>query len=237
MEKIRRKFDVEAELFPPKIPYRETIRKRVENIEGKHKKQTGGRGQFGVCYLHVEPLPHGGGFEFVNAIVGGAIPRQWIPSVEKGVVARMVKGVIAGYHLVDVRVTVFDGKYHDVDSSDAAFQMAGSKGFKAAVEKADAYLLEPIWNLEVVCPDEFMGDVMGDISSRRGRVMGMEARGHNQVIRAQAPMGELLRYANELDSITGGRGTFTVSFSHYDEVPREVQEKVVAAYKGDDEED
>ena len=237
MEKIRRKFDVEAELFPPKIPYRETIRKKVENIEGKHKKQTGGRGQFGVCYLNVEPLPHGGGFEFVNAIVGGAIPRNWIPSVEKGVVARMVKGVIAGYNLVDVRVTVFDGKYHDVDSSDAAFQMAGSKGFKAAVEKADAYLLEPIWNLEVVCPDEFMGDVMGDISSRRGRVMGMEARGRNQVIKAQAPMGELLRYANELDSITGGRGTFTVSFSHYDEVPREVQEKVVAAYKGDDEED
>ncbi|MCK9459208.1 MAG: elongation factor G [Proteobacteria bacterium] len=237
MEKIRRKFEVEAELFPPKIPYRETIRKKVEGVEGKHKKQTGGRGQFGVCYLNVEPLPHGGGFEFVNAIVGGAIPRNWIPSVEKGVVARMVKGVIAGYNLVDVRVTVYDGKYHDVDSSDAAFQMAGSKGFKAAVEKADAYLLEPIWNLEVVCPDEFMGDVMGDISSRRGRVMGMEARGRYQVIKAQAPMGELLRYANELDSITGGRGTFTVSFSHYDEVPRDVQEKVVAAYKGDDEED
>jgi elongation factor G len=237
IEKLRRKFDVEVELNPPKIPYRETIRKKVENIEGKHKKQTGGRGQFGVCYIHVEPLPRGGGFEFVNAIVGGAIPRQWIPSVEKGIVARMVKGVIAGYNLVDVKVTVFDGKYHDVDSSDAAFQMAGSKGFKAAVEKADAYLLEPIWNLEVVTPDEFMGDVMGDISSRRGRVMGMEARGRNQVIRAQAPMGELLRYANELDSITGGRGTFTVSFSHYDEVPRDVQEKVVAAYKGDEEED
>ena len=237
IEKLRRKFGVEVELFPPKIPYRETIRKKVENIEGKHKKQSGGRGQFGVCYINVEPLAHGGGFEFVNAIVGGAIPRQWIPSVEKGVVARMAKGVIAGYNLVDVRVTVFDGKYHDVDSSDAAFQMAGSKGFKVAVEKADAYLLEPIWNLEVVCPDEFMGDVMGDISSRRGRVQGMEARGHNQVIKAQAPMAELLKYANELDSITGGRGTFSVSFSHYDEVPRDIQEKVVAAYQGEEEED
>ena len=236
-EKIRRKFDVEVELEPPKIPYRETIRRRIENVEGKHKKQTGGRGQFGVCYLHVEPLPRGGGFEFDNKIVGGAIPRQWIPSVEKGIVNRMTRGVIAGHQLVDVRVTVFDGKYHDVDSSDMAFQMAGSKGFKAAVEKAGAYLLEPIWNLEVSCPDEFMGDVMGDINQRRGRVQGMEAKGRRQVIRAQVPMSELLRYAPDLDSITGGRGSFTCGFSHYDELPANLAEKVIAAYKGEEEEE
>lgn len=237
IDKIRRKFDVEVELATPRIPYRETVRKKVENIEGKHKKQSGGRGQFGVCYLHIEPLPRGGGFEFDNKIVGGSIPRQWIPSVEKGVVGRMAKGVIAGYQLVDVKVTVYDGKYHDVDSSDAAFQMAGSKGFKVGVEKAAPYLLEPVWNLEVICPDECMGDVMGDISSRRGKVQGMEAKGKNQIIRAQAPMGELLQYAPDLDSMTGGRGTFTVSFSHYDEVPHEIQEKVVAAFDSEEEED
>ncbi len=237
IDKMKRKFDVEVELSIPRIPYRETIRKKVENVEGKHKKQTGGRGQFGVCYINVEPLPHGGGFEFVNKIVGGSIPRQWISSVEKGVVGRMGQGVIAGYNLVDVRVTLFDGKYHDVDSSDGAFQMAGSKGFKLAVGKADAYLLEPVWNLEVTCPDEAMGDVMGDISQRRGKVMGMEARGKNQVIRAQAPMAELLQYAPDLDSMTGGRGTFTVGFSHYDEVPFDQAQKVIAAYKSDEEDD
>jgi elongation factor G len=237
VEKIRRKFDLEVELLPPKIPYRETIRRKVENIEGKHKKQSGGRGQFGVAYMHVEPLTRGGGFEYVDAIVGGSIPRQWIPSVEKGIVARMSRGVIAGYPLVDVKVTVYDGKYHDVDSSDMAFQMAGSKGFKVAVEKADAYLLEPIWNLEVTVPDEFMGDVMGDISSRRGRVQGMEAKGRYQVIRAQVPMAELLQYGPVLDSITGGRGSFIVGFSHYDELPREQSEKVIAAYQGEEEED
>ncbi|MCP4603856.1 MAG: elongation factor G [Proteobacteria bacterium] len=237
VEKIKRKFDVEVELLPPKIPYRETIRKRVESVEGKHKKQTGGRGQFGVCYIHIEPLPRGEGFEFVNKIVGGSIPRQWIPSVEKGVVGRMVRGVIAGYQLVDVRVTLYDGKYHDVDSSDMAFQMAGSKGFKAGVDKASPYLLEPIWNLNVTCPDESMGDVMGDVNQRRGRVLGMEAKGKNQVIRAQAPMAELLQYGPDLDSITGGRGGFTMGFSHYDELPANLAEKVIASFQDDDEED
>jgi elongation factor G len=209
----------------------------VEGVEGKHKKQTGGRGQFGVCYINIEPLPRGEGFEFVNKIVGGAIPRQWIPSVEKGVVGRMSRGVIAGYQLVDVRVTLYDGKFHDVDSSDMAFQMAGSKGFKAAVDRAAAYLLEPIWNLDVTCPDECMGDVMGDINQRRGRVLGMEAKGKNQIIRAQAPMAELLQYGPDLDSITGGRGGFTVSFSHYDELPANLAEKVIAAFQDDEEED
>jgi elongation factor G len=237
IDKIRRKFEIEVELLPPKIPYRETIRRKVEGVEGKHKKQTGGRGQFGVCYINIEPLPRGEGFEFENKIVGGSIPRQWIPSVEKGVVGRMARGVIAGYQMVDTKVTLYDGKYHDVDSSDMAFQMAGSKGFKVAVEQADPYLLEPIWNLEVICPDENMGDVMGDISQRRGRVQGMDAKGKNQVIRAQAPMAELLQYAPDLDSITGGRGSFTVSFSHYDEVPYDVAQKVIEAFKSDEDED
>jgi elongation factor G len=237
VEKIRRKFEVEVELLPPKIPYRETIRKKVENIEGKHKKQSGGRGQFGVCYIHIEPQPRSEGFEFVNKIVGGSIPKQWIPSVEKGVVGRMVRGVIAGYQLVDVKVTLYDGKYHDVDSSDMAFQMAGSKGFKAGVEKASPYLLEPIWNLEVTCPDECMGDVMGDVNQRRGKVMGMEAKGKNQVIRAQAPMSELLLYGPDLDSITGGRGGFTVGYSHYDELPGNLAEKVIASFKDEEDEE
>lgn len=235
IDKIKRMFDIEVDLTSPRIPYRETIRKKVEGVEGKHKKQSGGRGQFGVCYLNVEPNPNGG-FEFVNAIVGGSIPRQWIPSVEKGIVERMSKGVIAGYQVVDVKVTLYDGKYHDVDSSDAAFQMAGSKGFKAATEQAAPYLLEPVWNLEVICPEECMGDVMGDISSRRGKVQGMEAKGKNQVVKAQAPMAELLRYAPDLKSITGGRGAFSVEFSHYEEVPREIQEKVVAGFASDDDE-
>lgn len=235
IDKIKRIFDIDVDLQPPRIPYRETIRKKVEGVEGKHKKQSGGRGQFGVCYINVEPNP-GQGFEFVNGIVGGSIPRQWVPSVEKGIVERMARGVIAGYQVVDVKVTLYDGKYHDVDSSDAAFQMAGSKGFKAATEQAAPYLLEPIWNLEVVCPEECMGDVMGDISSRRGKVQGMEAKGKNQVVKAQAPMAELLRYAPDLKSITGGRGAFTVEFSHYEEVPREIQDKVVADFEHEDEE-
>ncbi|MBN2715683.1 MAG: elongation factor G [Deltaproteobacteria bacterium] len=235
IDKIKRIFDIDVELLPPRIPYRETIRKKVEGVEGKHKKQSGGRGQFGVCYLNVEPNPNKG-FEFVDAIVGGSIPRQWIPSVEKGIVDRMSRGVIAGYQVVDVKVTLYDGKFHDVDSSDAAFQMAGSKGFKAATEQAAPYLLEPIWNLEVTCPEECMGDVMGDISSRRGKVQGMEAKGKSQVVKAQAPMAELLRYAPDLKSITGGRGTFTVEFSHYEEVPREIQDKVVASFTHEEEE-
>ncbi len=230
IDKIKRMFGIEVELSAPRIPYKESIHKKVEAVEGKHKKQSGGRGQFGVCYLNIEPN-HGNGFEFVNAIVGGSIPRQWIPSVEKGVVDRMAKGVIAGFPVVDVKVTLYDGKYHDVDSSDAAFQMAGSKGFKAGAEKASPYLLEPVWNLEVLCPDENMGDVMGDISSRRGKVQGMEARGKNQLVKAQVPMAELLRYAPDLKSITGGRGTFTVEFSHYDEVPRDLQPGIIAEHK------
>jgi elongation factor G len=227
VEKLKRKFGVEVDLSPPKIPYRETIRGRAQNIEGKHKKQTGGRGQFGVCYIHMEPLPRSSGFVFDDGIVGGSIPRQWIPSVEKGVVAAMKRGPLAGYQVVDLKVTVFDGKYHDVDSSDMAFQLAGSKGFKAAIKQCKPTILEPVMNVEIVCPDESMGDVMGDINQRRGRVQGMDSKGRNQVIKAQVPMAEMLRYSSDLRQITGGRGSFTMGFSHYDEVPAQLQERIV----------
>jgi elongation factor G len=227
VEKLKRKFGVEVDLANPKIPYRETIKGRVQNIEGKHKKQTGGRGQFAVAYIHMEPMTRGGGFVYEDAIVGGAIPRQWIPSVEKGIVAAMKRGVIAGYPVVDIKVTVFDGKYHDVDSSDMAFQLAGSKGFKAAVKQCKPTILEPVMNVEIVCPDECMGDVMGDINQRRGRVQGMDTKGRNQVIKAQVPMSEMLRYSSDLRQITGGRGAFTMGFSHYDEVPGQLQDKII----------
>lgn len=229
----------QVELADPKVPYRETIKGRVMNVEGKHKKQTGGRGQFGVCYLNVEPMPRGEGFYFEDKIVGGSIPRQYIPSVEKGIVNRMARGIIAGYQVVDVKVTCFDGKYHDVDSSDMAFQMAGSKGLQAAFRdpKAKPILLEPVWNLEVVCPEENGGDVMGDVSRRRGKVQGMDSKGKKQVVRAQVPMSELLDYAPALESMTGGRGSFTMSFSHYDELPSHLAEKIIAQAKVEDEED
>jgi elongation factor G len=200
----------------------------VQEVEGKHKKQTGGRGQFGVAFIHMEPLPRGGGFEFVDQIVGGTIPRQWIPSVEKGIVNAMKRGILAGYPVVDVRIILYFGKYHDVDSSDMAFQLAGSKAFKAAAKLARPTLLEPVMNIEVTCPEDAMGDVIGDVNQRRGRILGMDSRGRWQVIKAQAPMSELLRYASDLKSITGGRGGFTMGFSHYDEVPAQFQEKIVA---------
>ncbi|MBI5487838.1 MAG: elongation factor G [Deltaproteobacteria bacterium] len=239
VEKLKRKFGVEVDLQPPKIPYRETIRGRVQNVEGKHKKQTGGRGQFGVAYIHMEPLPRGGGFEFEDAIVGGTIPRQWIPSVEKGVVATMKRGVIAGYPVVDVKVTLYYGKYHDVDSSDMAFQLAGSKAFKAAVKQCKPTILEPVMNVEIISPDECMGDVMGDINQRRGRVQGMDTKGRNQVIKAQVPMSEMLRYSSDLRQITGGRGAFTMGFSHYDEVPAQFQDKIIqdSGWKVEEEEE
>jgi len=239
VEKMRRKFEVEVDLLPPKIPYRETLKKKVDGIEGKHKKQTGGRGQFGVCYINIEPLPRGEGFEFDNKIVGGSIPRQWIPSVEKGIKDRMATGIIAGYPVVDVKVTLYDGKYHDVDSSDIAFQLAGSKAFKEGFAKAGPALLEPVMNVEIICPEDSMGDVMGDINSRRGRVLGMDAKGRNQVIKTQVPMAEMLKYAPDLNSMTGGRGSFTMGFDHYEELPANLLDKVVASSgrKEEEEED
>ncbi len=229
IEKMRRKYKVSVETDLPPVPYRETIKKAVSNVEGKHKKQTGGAGQFGVCFLNVRPLERGGGFEFVDRITGGAIPRQFIPSVEKGVRERLKRGYLAGYPIMDVAVELVDGKYHEVDSKDVAFQMAGSKGLKAAFEKGGSVLLEPIYALEIVVPTGSMGDILGDITSRRGRVIGMEPRGRNTVINAAAPLVEVQRYAQDLKSMTGGKGVFTMKLLGYEDVPSHLVSKIVAA--------
>ncbi|MGH7934108.1 MAG: elongation factor G [Candidatus Binataceae bacterium] len=230
VEKLKRKFNVDVELQAPKVPYKETIKGRAE-AQGKYKRQSGGRGQYGDCWLKVEPLARGGGFEFADEIVGGSIPRQFIPSVEKGVRNTLNEGHLAGYPVVDVKVTVYEGSYHEVDSSDMAFQIAASMGFKAAIDKARPVLLEPIMAIEVSSPDECMGDVIGDLNSRRGRVLGMETKGHGQVIKALVPMAEIMKYAPDLRSITSGRGSFEARFSHYDEVPAHVGEKIIKETK------
>jgi elongation factor G len=222
---------VEVELLPPKVPYLETIKGTAQNIEGKHKKQTGGRGQFAVIYIDMSPLAHGGGFEFVDDIVGGAIPRQFIPAVEKGMRNRMSRGVIAGYRVTDVQVRLFDGKYHDVDSDARSFEIAASKGFQTAFKQARPVLLEPIMKLQVMCPSDCMGDVIGDLNHRRGRVEGMDSTPKGEVIRALVPMSETLKYSSDLRSITGGRGGFSIEFSHYDELPGHLMDKVVADSK------
>lgn len=231
VKKLTRKFNVDVDLLPPKIPYRETITRKTMGIEGKHKKQTGGHGQFGVCYVNIEPYrdEHGGyGYEFVNRIVGGAIPKNWIPSVEKGMKAAMSKGIRAGFPVVGIRITLYDGKYHDVDSSDMSFQLAGSKAWKAGAAQGSPVILEPIMEMQITCPEENMGDIMGDISGRRGRVLGSEPKGKKVVIRASVPMAEVLRYANDLKSITGGRGSFTMRFLQYDTLPPNLVDKVIA---------
>ena len=226
LEKLKRKFSVEAQLNTPKVPYRETIKGKAR-VQGKHKKQTGGHGQFGDCWIQIEPLPRGKGFEFVDAIVGGVIPKTYIPAVEKGIVEASQKGVLAGFPAVDFRVTLDDGSYHAVDSSEMAFKIAGSLAFKKAVEEAKPTLLEPIMKVTVTTPEDFMGDIMGDLNGRRGRVLGMDNAGKNQVINAQVPMAEFLSYASDLRSMTGGRGIFTMEFSHYDEVPAQIAEKII----------
>ncbi|HBZ68235.1 MAG TPA: elongation factor G [Deltaproteobacteria bacterium] len=231
VQRLKRMFDAEIELKTPKVPYRETITRRVENVEGKLKKQTGGKGMFGVCYLTVEPLPRGSGFEFVDEIVGGSIPRNLIPAVEKGVQDALLRGPLTGYPVVDVRVRCIDGKHHPVDSNEMSFKLAGSYGFKAAMEQARPTLLEPIMDVEVSAPDQHVGDVMGDISQRRGRVQSTEARGTAQTIRAQVPMAEMLEYASALTSMTGAKGSFAMSFSHYDEVPAQFRDRVIAEAK------
>jgi elongation factor G len=222
---------VEVELLPPKVPYLETIKGTAQNIEGKHKKQTGGRGQFAVVYVDMSPLPHGGGFEFVDDIVGGAVPRQFIPAVEKGMRTRMARGVIAGYRVTDVQVRLFDGKYHDVDSDARSFEIAASKGFQTAFKQAKPCLLEPVMKMQVMCPSDCMGDVIGDLNHRRGRVEGMDSTAKGEVIRAVVPMSETLKYSSDLRSITGGRGSFAIEFSHYDELPGHLMDKVIAESK------
>jgi elongation factor G len=230
VEKLKRKYGVEVELKAPKVPYRETITTKAD-AQGRLKKQTGGRGQFGDTWIRIEPLPRGKGFEFVDEIKGGAIPRQYIPSVEKGVVNALAKGFLAGYPLVDVRVCLYDGSYHEVDSSDLAFQIAGSLGVQNAIEKAKPVLLEPIMTVEVTVPEEYIGDITGDLNRRRGRLLSVDAKGHNQIIKAAVPMAELLSYAPELRSMTSGRGTFQMEFSHYEEVPHHLSEKIIEEAK------
>ena len=228
--KLRKRFKVDVALKPPKVPYRETIRGKGD-AEGKHKKQTGGHGQFGVCRVRFEPLARGAGFEFVDDVFGGAIPRNFIPSVEKGIRASAERGYLAGFPMVDFRAVLYDGKYHDVDSSDMAFKIAGSLAFKEAMKQAKPTLLEPVMHVEVYAPDQYSGDIMGNLSSRRGRISGSEARGTNVVVKAQVPFSEMLSYATDLTSMTQGRASYSMEFSHYDFVPNEIAEKVIAHAK------
>ncbi len=228
VQKLKRLYEVDVDLKTPKVPYRETVTRKAENVEGKLKKQTGGKGMYGVCFLSVEPKPRGEGLEFSDEIVGGAIPRNLIPAVEKGVLEAAQAGPLAGYPVVDLRVRCIDGKHHSVDSNEMAFKLAGSFGFKAAVEQARPTLLEPIMSVEVQVPDDHVGDVMGDISSRRGRVQTTEARGAAQVVKAEVPMAEMLEYASALTSLTGGTGAFHMEFAHYDEVPAHARDKIIA---------
>ena len=230
IEKLKRKFNVEVNLHTPKVPYKETIKKKVR-VQGKHKKQSGGHGQYGDCWIDMEPMPRGSGFEFVDAIVGGVIPRQYIPAVEKGIAEACPKGVLAGFPCIDFKVTLNDGSFHQVDSSEMAFKIAGSLAFKKAAESANPVLLEPIMKVTITTPDEYMGDIMGDLNGRRGRVLGMDTAGKNQVINAQVPMSEFLTYAPDLRSMTGGRGMFTMEFSHYDEVPVQMADKIIEGLK------
>jgi len=226
VEKLKRKFNVEVVLNTPKVPYRETIKKKVR-VQGKHKKQTGGHGQFGDCWIQLEPLPRGKGFEFVDAIVGGVIPKTYIPAVEKGIIEASQKGVLAGFLCVDFKATLDDGSFHAVDSSEMAFKIAGSLAFKKAAEQANPVLLEPIMSVTITTPEDFMGDIMGDLNGRRGKVLGMDSAGRNQVIKANVPMAEFLTYAPDLRSMTGGRGIYTMEFSHYDEVPAQMTDKII----------
>jgi elongation factor G len=235
VEKMRRKFGVDVMTDLPDIPYKETIRKSVES-EGKHKKQTGGHGQFGHVYLRLEPRQRSEGYEFEDKIVGGAIPRGYIPGVEKGVVAAMNDGFLAGYPLVDMKVTLYDGSFHAVDSSEMAFKLAAAKAMRDGVGKADPVMLEPIMDVEVTVPDQFMGDVIGDLNSKRGRILGMQPKGKMQVVSAQVPLAEMRRYSIDLRSITGGRGVFKMDFSHYEEVPDHAAQKIIEQAKKEKEE-
>jgi len=230
VEKAKRRFKVSPVLKAPKIPYRETVKGKVE-VQGRHKKQTGGRGQFGDCWIRMEGQPRGGGYEFADAIVGGAIPRQYIPAVDKGVQESAARGYLAGYPMVDFKVTLYDGSFHNVDSSEMAFKIAGSIAFKAACEKLKMSLLEPIVLVSVSCPDEYMGDIIGDLSSRRGKVLGSDSTGGITEIQAHVPMAEMQEYAKALSSMTGGQGAFTMAFDHYEECPPPIAEKVVAEGK------
>lgn len=228
LERLKRKFGVDVVMKTPKIPYRETIKAQAKT-QGRYKKQSGGRGQYGDCWIEIEPLPRGGGYEFLDKIVGGVIPQQYRPAVEKGIAETMKEGIIAGYPVIDMRVTLYDGSYHSVDSSEMAFKIAGSMALKKAFLEAKPALLEPIMKVEVTTPDDTLGAVIGDLNSKRGKVQGVEPQaGGNQKITALAPMSEMLIYANQLQSITSGRGLYSMEFSHYEEVPGHLAQKIIA---------
>ncbi len=231
VSRLRRKYGVDVTLHAPKVPYRETIRGTAD-VQGRHKKQTGGHGQFGDVRVRIEPLPRGANFEFENAVFGGSVPKNFIPAVEKGFVEAAANGYLAGYPMVDFKVVLYDGSYHDVDSSEMSFKMAARKAFKAAMSMAKPALLEPIMNVEIHTPVEYAGDLMGDLNSRRGRISGMDIKGNTQIIRAQVPMAEMLTYQSDLTSITQGRASFAMEFDHYDYVPQLQTDKIVAASAG-----
>ncbi|MBI5727356.1 MAG: elongation factor G, partial [Ignavibacteriales bacterium] len=231
VKRLKERYGVDVELTEPKIPYREAIKGKCESVEYKHKKQSGGRGQFGHVFLRVEPLPRGAGFEFVNAIVGGVVPGRFIPAVEKGVQEVMAKGILSGCPIIDIKVTLHFGSYHPVDSDEMSFKIAGSMGFKKGFLEAKPCLLEPIYEIEVTIPEECMGDVMGDVSSRRGKILGMDSDGHFQIIKALVPLAELYKYSSSLRSLTGGRGAYKRKLSHYEDVPKEIESKIVDEYK------
>jgi elongation factor G len=232
VDRMKREFGVEANVGRPQVSYRETVRGNVQKVEGKFVRQTGGSGQFGVVYIDLEPAP-GEGFEFVNKIKGGAIPSEYIPAVKKGIEEALENGVRAGYPMVDVRVTLVDGKYHDVDSSEIAFKVAGSYAIKEAAKRAKPVLLEPIFAVEVVAPEEFVGDVIGDLSRRRGHVEGQERRGNALVVTGKVPLSEMFGYATDLRSNTQGRATYTMQFEAYEEVPPSIAEKIVEQRMGE----
>ena len=233
IDKLKKRYGVEVTLHPPKVPYKETITQRAE-VQGRHKKQTGGRGQFGDCKVIFEPLPRGGGFIFEDKIFGGSVPQNFRPAIEKGIVDAAATGAVAGYPMVDFKAVLIDGSYHQVDSDEHSFRAAGRKAFRAAIEKVRPTLLEPIMDVEVVSPQEYSGDIMGDLNSRRGRVQGMEASsGTQQMIKAQVPMAEMLDYQSKLNSITAARGSYHMQFSHYDQVPGQIAQKIVEQARAD----
>ncbi|HTM41729.1 MAG TPA: elongation factor G [Terriglobales bacterium] len=232
VSKLKKRYHTEVNLKAPKVPYRETIRGKAD-VQGRHKKQTGGHGQYGDCKIKMEPLPRGGNFEFVNDIFGGAIPRNFIPAVEKGIVEAAQRGFLAGYPVVDFRVILYDGSYHDVDSNELSFKMAGRIAFKKAMEQAKPTLLEPIMSVEITVPDEFAGSIMGDLNGRRGRIQGMDNKGGKTIVKAQVPMAEMLTYGADLTSMTQGRGSFNMEMSHYDIVPQALQEKIITQVKAE----
>ncbi len=236
VSRLAQKFGVDVDLSTPKVPYKETIKGQTR-VEGKHKKQSGGRGQFGHVYIEMEPSEQDQGLVFENKIFGGAVPKQYVPAVEKGIQEAMEEGVVAGYPVVDVFVRLVDGSYHTVDSSEMAFKVAGAQAFRKGMEQADAVLLEPIMDVEVIVPEEFMGDIMGDLNSKRGKIQGMEPEGDQQKIKAQVPMAEMFKYSIDLRSMTQGRGFFTAKFSHYEEVPQNVAEQIIEEAKAEKEEE